>query len=242
MKQLKIIKSLISSIFLLLMVVSVGYSQEKQDTLSFSFSKNSEIQSAKKTRVSSIPIETMAGHRKVNYLSILNASLGNSNKLGYFSVITIVTPYDNTNSLNELVFSNALTYQLTDKLFATGGLQFHFLKKVAPTSGFQFFSANPKWLFVVSSSIAFAANPSLQNVGILEFKPRLTHSLKLYTRIQGIFNINIQNGLHERSLLYLRNGLTLKKTSLGLGFNFDFYGSSKTLQKNFGLFIHHVLE
>lgn len=223
------------------MVVCVGFSQERQDKMLFSFSRNSKIQSAKKTRVSSIPIETMAGHRNVNYLAILNASLGNSNEFGYFSVITILTPYDNTNSLNELVFSNALTYKLTDKLFATGGIQYHFLKGVAPTSGFQFFSANPKWLFVVSSSIAFAANPSSQNVGIVEFKPRLNHSLKLYTRLQGIYNINIHNSLHERSLLYLRTGLTLQKTSLGLGYNYDFYGSRKTLHGNFGVFIHHVL-
>lgn len=223
------------------MVVRVGVSQEKQEALLFSSSKNSEYQSTKKPRTSSIPIETMVGHRNVNYLSILNASLGNSNKLGYFSVITIVTPYENTNSLNELVFSNALTYKLADKLFATGGLQFHFRKGVAPTSGFQFFSANPKWLFVVSSSIAFTANPSSQNVGILEFKPRINHSLKLYTRIQGIYNINLHNRTHERSLLYLRKGLTFNKTSFGFGFNLDFYGASKTLQKNFGLFIHHVL-
>lgn len=183
----------------------------------------------------------MLGNRKVNYLSILNIPLGNSNKFSYFSVITIASPYDNTNVPNELIISNALTYKLSNKLFATGGLQYHFLKGVVPTSGFQFFSANPKWLFVLSSSIAFAANTGLQNVGILEFKPRLSHSLKLYTRVQGIYNLKLRNSFHERSLFYLRTGLTIQKTSLGLGFNIDFYGPNKTKQENFGIFIHHLL-
>jgi hypothetical protein len=235
------IKNLTIFLYLFFIAVNVGFSQQERDTIKVSFHENRNIQIEKRPRISSIPIETMLGNRNVNYLSILNARIGNSNTLGYFSVITIATPYDEANGLNELVFSNALTYKLTNKLFITGGLQYHFLKGVAPTSGFQFFSANPKWLFVVSSNIAFARNSSFQNVGIVEFKPKLTNFLKLYTRLQGIYNMKLQNSLHERSLLYLRTGLTFQQTSVGLGFNIDFYGASKTRRENFGLFVHHLL-
>ncbi|GMN11405.1 hypothetical protein MTsPCn9_09880 [Croceitalea sp. MTPC9] len=229
------------SIFLFLMVRSIGFSQQKQDSLANRISKISTATTAEKSTKSSIPVETMFGNRKVNYLSILNNKLGNSKKLSYFSVITIAAPYDKTNGPNELIVSNALTYKLSKKLFATGGLQYHFLKGVVPASGFQFFPANAKWLFVLSSSIAFALNTSFQNVGIMEFKPCISNILKLYTRVQGIYNIKLKNNLHERSLLYLRTGLTIKRTSLGLGFNMDFYGPDKTKQENFGIFIHQLL-
>lgn len=229
------------SIFLFLMVSGFGFSQQKQDSTVQKFSKINVTDSTEKSKKSSIPVETMFGNRKVNYLSILNLKLGDSKKFGYFSVITVSSPYDKTYALNELIISNALTYKLNSKLFATGGVQYHFLKGVVPTSGFQFLFVNPKWLFVFSSSIAFATNTSSQNIGIVEFKPTLSNSLKLYTRAQGIYNLRLQNSSHERSLLYLRTGLTIQKTSMGLGFNLDFYGPNKTRQENFGIFIHHLL-
>lgn len=225
--------NVINSVILFLIIVNIGFSQQKKDKIEYNALNN--------PKPISFPIETMFGNRKVNYLSILNARLGNSSKLAYFSVITVAVPYDTSNAPNELVLSNSLTYKLTNKLFATGGLQYHFLKGVAPTAGFQLFSGNPKWLIVISPSVAFAKNTSLQNVGIVEFKPKLSSSLKLYSRLQGIYNINLQSSLHERSLVYLRTGITLKNTSLGFGFNMDFYGPQKTKQENFGIFIHHLL-
>ncbi|WP_445384750.1 hypothetical protein ACT6NV_12355 [Robiginitalea sp. IMCC44478] len=223
------------------MFTTAIFSQQQTDTLVLALQENGKTTSVKEHKKSSISLETMVGDNKVNYLSILNSRLGNNNKLGYFSVITVATPYDYENGLNELVLSSALTYKLINKLFATAGLQYHFLKGIVPYAGFQFLTANPKWLFVVSPSIAFAENTSLQNIGIVEFKPRITNSLMLYTRVQGIFNINLDNTLHERSLLYLRTGLSFQKTSLGFGFNIDFYGPNKTRQKNFGIFIRHLL-
>lgn len=230
-----------SSLVLFLLFTSIGFSQHKQDTLTLGFHIKHKTSTTSKSKATSIPVETMFGNRKVNYLSILNVRFRNSGKFAYFSVNTVVAPYDTSNASNELVLSNSLTYKLTNKLFATGGLQYHFLKGVAPTAGFQLFSGNPKWLIVLSPSVAFAKNTSLQNVGIVEFKPKLSNSLKLYSRLQGIYNINLQSKLHERSLVYLRTGITLQKTSLGFGFNMDFYGPQKTKQENFGIFIHHLL-
>ncbi len=127
--------------------------------------------------------------------------------------MTLSIPYQNNDGFNELVFSNAITYRLNNKLFVTSGLQYHFLKGIVPYSGFQFLSANPKWLFVISPSIAFLPNTSFQSVFIAEYKPKLSKKLRLYTRFQGIYNFNLENSIHERSLVYLRTGLTLKKTS-----------------------------
>ena len=193
-----------------------------------------------KPKKSPIPIETMFGTKKINYLSIVNLPLGAHSPFGYFGVMTISAPYHTNDGNNEFVFSNALTYKLSNTLFATGGLQYHFLKGIVPYSGFQFLSANPRWLFVISPGIAFLPNTSFQSVGIVEYKPKLSNKLRLYTRFQGIYNFKVNNGQHERSLVYIRTGLTLKGTSLGFGFNWDFYGSTKTKHENLGIFIHRL--
>ena len=229
------------SLYLFLFAVCIGFSQKKQDSTLEQSLKNRTTGLVKNSKSSSIPIETMFGNRRINYLSILNIPVESSRKFSYFSIISVASPYDQTYAPNELIISNALTFKLIDKLFATGGLQYHFLNGIVPISGFQFLSKNAKWLYVLNSSIAFARDIRLQNVGIVEFKPRLSDLLKLYTRLQGIYNLKLKNRLHERSLVYLRTGLTIQKTSLGVGYNLDFYGPNKTIQENFGIFIHHLL-
>lgn len=214
----------------------LAFSQEKEAA---SFLEGVKLKN-RETKKSPIPIETMFGNEKINYLSIVNFRLGENSRFGYFGVMTLSIPYQNNDGFNELVFSNAITYRLNNKLFATSGLQYHFLKGIVPYSGIQFLSANPKWLFVISPSIAFLPNTSFQSVGIIEYKPKLSKKLRLYTRLQGIYNINLENNLHERSLVYLRTGLTLKKTSFGFGFNLDFYGSNKKENQNLGIFIHRI--
>ncbi|MFY7670408.1 hypothetical protein ACOSP6_04920 [Tenacibaculum sp. MEBiC06402] len=235
------VKKIRISLLLFLVPISIGFAQQEKDSLINNLSEIKITKTTEKSKRYSIPVETMFGHRQVNYLSILNMKLGNSERFGYFSVITVATPYNNTNQPNELIISNALTYKISNKLFATIGPQYHFIKGIVPTAGLQFLSVNSKWLFVLSTGIAFATNTSFQNVGIAEFKPRISKSLKLYTRVQGIYNYKLKNAIHERSLLYFRSGITFKKTSLGLGFNIDFYGSGKISRENIGVFIHQIL-
>lgn len=208
--------------------------------LLFSFT-NILFSQENKRNASPIPIETMFGNKKVNYLSILNVRFREDSRFSYFGVMTISTPYHDENGYNELVFSNAITYRLKTKLFVTSGLQYHFLKGIVPYFGLQYLFANPKWLFVLSPSIALLPNTAFQSVSILEYKPKLSKKLRLYTRFQGIYNFNLENGLHERSLVYLRTGLTIKRTSLGFGFNLDFYSPSISKQQNLGIFLHHLL-
>lgn len=209
------------SVLIFFLVNAVGFSQDKNST-------------------SRIPIETMLGNRKVNYLAIFNFDLSKDAKLGYFSVMTINAPFRQNEGFNEFVFSNALTYKLANRFFVLGGLQYHFLKGIVPYSGIQFLLANQKWLFVFSPTLAFSPKTSLQTIGIVEYKPRLTDRLKLYTRLQGIYNVSLNESLHERSLLYLRTGITINRLSVGLGFNIDYYGPGKTRQENIGIFIHHL--
>ena len=199
--------------------------------------KGQEVAAVKKPP---IPIEVMFGNEEIYALTILNLPIDKKGKFGYFGVTSALVPYENERSNNELVISNSLTYNFSQKWFATAGLQFHYSKGAVPFTGLQFFSANPKWLFLFSPNLQLAPSINFETVGIVEYKPMLSKNVGLYSRFQGIYNQNLDDGAHERSLLYLRAGVALGKTSFGLGVNIDFYGLERTQEENYGLFINHV--
>jgi hypothetical protein len=78
---------------------------------------------------------------------------------------------------------------------------------------------------------------NFETFALLENKPQLTDKLGLYTRVQGLYNHNTKQDFHDRSYLYLRAGLSIKKYQFGLGANFDRYGPFKINQENYGLFV-----
>lgn len=197
-------------------------------------------QEARETKDLPIPVELFFGNEEIYYLTILNLPIDKDGKFGYFGVASALTPYENARSNNELVISNSLTYKLSRQWFATSGLQFHYAKGTVPFAGLQFFSANPKWLLLFSPNLQWAPNINFETVGIVEYKPKLSKKMGIYSRLQGVFNQNLDAGAHERSLLYLRTGISLGRTSFGLGVNFDFYGPIRVQEENYGVFIFHV--
>ncbi len=208
--------------------------------LFFLFMIQAEGQEAPKTDNPPIPIEVMFGNEEIYFLGILNLPFEKGTKLGYFGVASALVPYENGRSNNEIVISNALTYSLSQKWYATAGLQFHYSKGAVPFTGFQFFSANPTWLFLFSPNMQLAPSINFETVGIVEYKPKLSEGLRLYSRFQGIYNQNLDDGAHERSLLYLRAGISLKRTSFGVGLNIDSYGPERQSEQNYGVFINHL--
>lgn len=189
---------------------------------------------------SPIPIEVMFGNEEVNYLTILDLPIDQPSGFGYFGVISALIPYENERSSNEIVISNSLTYNFSGKFDALSGLQLHYAKGAVPYLGVQYFSANPTWLILFSPNLQLAPTTNFEGVGIVEYKPAISNDLRLYSRLQAIYNQNFTAGTHERSFIYTRLGISWKKVRFGTGFNLDFYGSDKTREIGYGLFINHL--
>ncbi len=187
-----------------------------------------------------IPVEIMFGNEEIYYLTILNLPFETGSRFGYFGVASALVPYENGRSNNEIVFNNAMVYSLRSKIYTTAGLQFHYAKGAVPFTGLQFFSADPTWLVLFNAVFQLAPTVNFETVGVVEYKPVLSKSLRLYSRLQGIYNQNLEDSIHERSLLYLRAGVSVGQTSFGAGFNADFYGSERRSERNYGIFIHHL--
>ncbi len=74
---------------------------------------------------------------------------------------------------------------------------------------------------------------------MIEFKPLLTQSMRLYTQIQGLYNHNFTNKNHERSFYNFRLGLKINKITFGAGARLDYYGAKKLNKENYGAFFKY---
>lgn len=74
-------------------------------------------------------------------------------------------------------------------------------------------------------------------LALAEYKPRLNDKLNVYTRIQGLYTHNLKEDYHTGSYIMLRAGIAVKDINLGLAGNFDFYGSAKHNENNFGGYV-----
>jgi len=183
-----------------------------------------------------IPVETMFGNNRIQFIGILNRPVAKDGKLSYFNLSTGMVDYSNTADQTELVIVNNLTYSLFKNIRATAGAEWHYKLGLVPQVGLQYFKANRTWLFLLNPSINFQPSRSLSTIGIVEFKPAISKAISFYSRSQVLYVHNLSEGVHARSALMLRAGLGFSKFTVGLGTNFDYYGPKKMEKDNVGLF------
>ncbi len=99
---------------------------------------------------------------------------------------------------------------------------------------------SPTWLVVFNTNLQLEPTTNFEGVGVVEYKPIISKKLRLYSRLQVLYNQNLNKGNHERSFVYLRLGVTRKKSSFGLGLNFDFYGANTMREEGYGVFINRL--
>lgn len=188
-----------------------------------------------------IPVEATFGNNRVQFIGVINRPISADGKLGYFNLSTGAADYSNTPSETELVVVNNLTYKLIGNIKLTGGAIWNYKLGLVPQVGLQYFKANRTWLIMLNPSINMQPVKAVETIGILEFKPALSPKSQLYTRAQILYSQGLQDGLHARSALMLRAGVTLNKFTVGLGANFDYYGPMKMEKDNIGLFTRLTL-
>ena len=188
-----------------------------------------------------IPVEAMFGNKRVQFIGVLNRPVSANGRLGYFNLSTGMVDYSNTSAETELVIVNNLTYTLFKNIRATAGAEWHYKLGLVPQIGLQYFKANRTWLFLLNPSVNFQPSRSLSTIGIVEFKPTISKAISFYSRTQVLYVQNLSEGIHARSALMLRAGLTFSKFTVGLGTNFDYYGPIKMRKDNVGLFTRLTL-
>jgi hypothetical protein len=126
-------------------------------------------------------------------------------------------------------------------LSVAGGATLNYVTGFRPTAGLQYTLANRQWLLVLLPRMDLRDDNNLEGFALLEYKPRLTKTLGLYSRLQGLYNYNTRQEYHDRSYLYARLGLTYQHYAFGFGANFDQYGPFRAAASTYGAFIRAEL-
>ena len=182
-----------------------------------------------------ISLEAVFGNNRTNFqLSMNRQIIGNFR----YNNITIATaPYDHKKETAELIMVNSFIYQFHRNFGASGGLQYHFKKGLVPNVAFHASYASPEWLLVLTPYLNFLPDRNSETIALVEFKPKLNETFRLYTRAMGLYNHNLTQNAHDRSFYYFRLGLTHRQFTFGAAANFDYYGPKKMYKDNFGGFV-----
>lgn len=199
----------------LLLISSVFFAQEKRDKL--------------------IPVDLLFGHKRVNLSFSMNKTIDGNFR--FMNSTSAAAYYDYLPGKTEIVSTSSLVYQFHKNVGVSGGMQYHFAKGFIPNVAVHFSHANPTWLLSLTPYYNFMPWNSLEAAGLVEFKPALSENLRLFTRIQGFYSHDLEKNERERGILNFRLGLTVKKYTVGLGSNFDYYRPSVNEIQNFGGFV-----
>jgi hypothetical protein len=184
-----------------------------------------------------IPIELVLGNNRMALQSIINKNLPESKRFSFFSVTNFESEYSNNSNGLDFINNSQISFEIYKGIGISAGVNINKVTGLSPTLGIQYVFANSKWLFVVTPTLIFTTGNTGSLFSLLEYKPNLTEKLKLYSRVQGLYNHNIKFSTHERSYLQLRIGLEYKKYQFGLAGNLDYFGPSRFFKDNYGLFV-----
>ena len=183
------------------------------------------------------PVEVMLGNNRANLLIILSKPIDEKKKFSFFNVTVGAANYQNNPAETDMVINNALLYNLGKNLYASAGMQWNYNVGLVPSLGLQYFKASPDYLVVVFPFYNILPNAGLETVALAEIKPKLSENTRLYTRIQGLYVHDLEHGIHAKSAVGLRAGLSFGKYTFGLGTNADYYGPLKFEKLNSGVFL-----
>ncbi len=184
---------------------------------------------------SPVPFEIFAGNNRSSVQLNLKRTI--CNKIDFSNLTIATADYKNTVSENELIMINSFVYQFHKNINIGGGLQYHFKKGFIPNVSISLNHIDATWMFLLTPYFQFLPTRNIETICIIEFKPKLTEKLRLYSRVQGLYNYNFAYNGHERSFFDFRLGLKINKFAFGAASNIDYYGPKKIFKENYGAFL-----
>lgn len=184
-----------------------------------------------------IPIEFFFGNNRTSFLLGVNRNV--YNKIKFTSSTYANVDYENTKEENEIVMNNTLAFQFHSNVNIGAGIQYHYSKGLVPNISMGFIYKNPIFAVMFSPSFQYLPNKdnNIELMGFIEFKPKLSENLSLYSKAQLMYNQNVLVGKHDRSFANFRLGIKIKNITFGAATRFDYYGPTKAFKENYGGFI-----
>jgi len=189
-----------------------------------------------------IPVEIFIGNQSIFSQTVVKRKFEPQSKFAYFSLGAYTADYDNELSENSLVMINQISYDIGKGFGIMTGAEINSEAGFSAVVGPQHNFSSENFLAVTILSFFINTDNDVRLFGLYEFKPKIGNKLRLYNRVQFIYNQNLREGLHNRSYLYLRTGLKINSLIFGLAANLDQFGPARVFKENYGLFVRYELK
>lgn len=184
-----------------------------------------------------VPVEFVFGHHNYYYQHSFSKQLPDDSPFGFFHTSSILIPYDEERG-NEIMRQSYVTYKISGPVSAGTGTIYVPVTRFRPSAFLQFLKRGKQTTLLIFPRVDLWKHPSFELMGFIEYEPAITDKLRLYTRAQLMTTWTATG--HSRSYQYLRLGVRLGKLQSGLAINWDEYGKTVMIRRNYGCFIRHL--
>lgn len=186
------------------------------------------------------PVEILFGNNRfVSHFSI-NKKFAENSKFGFLATSYIAADYGNDLTNNESMNVALLNYEILKGFAVVGGAALNSHWGFRPYSGVQYVYANQQFMAMVMPGFYLTQSHNFEPVGFVEYRPHIKNDWSLYSRLEGLYNLDMDTKKHDRSFVYGRLGVSYKTLGFGLALNYDWYGPFKAEKDNAGLFVRKV--
>lgn len=183
------------------------------------------------------PVEVLLGNNRfVSQISISKKFAENS-RFGFLATSYIAADYGNDKSENESVNVAFITYDMVKGFGLVSGAVLNSAWGFRPYSGFRYLYANQQFLAMVIPGFYLTESHNFETIGLVEYRPHIKNNWSLYSRLEGLYNVDMDTKKHDRSFIYGRLGLSYKTLGFGFAVNYDWYGPFKANKDNVGVFL-----
>lgn len=186
---------------------------------------------------SPVPAEILIGNNRLFYQIIINKKITKNNKLGYFSTSSFAADYNNEISKNEYLTTALLYCNIFKSLSVNSGATLNTIEGLKPFVGLQYTYTKKNIMFFYLPAYYYLSSQKISNFAFIEYKPGINNHWAGYSKLQVNYIYDIGKNYHFRSYIYSRLGLTYSNLTFGAGANLDWYGETKKLKENYGLFL-----
>lgn len=158
-------------------------------------------------------IETLFTVNHAHYQHTFHKTLSNSN-FSFFNLTSLKTDYTSTTKEQFYLVRNQIFYKL-NKSFSIGVTGELSTGKKTARFGLRYLFKNQNNLFSIYPNITFSKTSSLVSMLFWEFKPRISPTVKFYSRLQ-LQTDKVFNKSNHLSILY-RTAIIYKNIKFGLG-------------------------
>ena len=187
-----------------------------------------------------VPVEVFFGNDRVVTQITLIKKFSGSNRFGLLASTYYAADYENELRNNESMNVLLLTYDIYKGLGVVSGAALNSKWGFRPFAGGMYSYGNRAFSTAFSSGFYLTESNNFESKGMVQYRHPLKDNWSLYTRLEGLFNLDMDTKKHDRGQLYGRLGVGYKAVGFGFATNLDWYGPNKVFKENYGVYVSYA--